>query len=85
MWHMRKTSVRELHIHTSALVREAAEGGVIVIERRGEPVAELRPLSGKSSMPDSEKDRIFLSMKEVWDRMPMSGDSTKTIEEDRDR
>lgn len=85
MWHMRKTSVRELHIHTSALVREAAEGGVIVIERRGEPVAELRPLSGKSSMPDSEKDRIFLSMKEVWDRMPMSSDSTKTIEEDRDR
>lgn len=85
MWHMRKTSVRELHIHTSALVREAAEGGVIVIERRGEPVAELRPLSGKSSMPDAVKDRIFLSMKEVWDRMPMSGDSTKTIEEDRDR
>ena len=40
---MRKTSVRELHIHTSELVREAAEGGVIVIERRGEPVAELRP------------------------------------------
>lgn len=85
MWHMRKTSVRELHIHTSALVREAAEGGVIVIERRGEPVAELRPLSGKSSMPDAVKDRIFLSMKEVWDRMPLSSDSTKTIEEDRDR
>ena len=82
---MRKTSVRDLHIHTSALVREAAEGGVIVIERRGEPVAELRPLSGKSSMPDSVKDRIFLSMKEVWDRMPLSSDSTKTIEEDRDR
>lgn len=82
---MRKTSVRELHIHTSALVREAADGGVIVIERRGEPVAELRPLSVISKMPDAEKDRIFLSMKEVWDRMPMSGDSTKTIEEDRDR
>lgn len=82
---MRKTSVRELHIHTSALVREAADGGVIVIERRGEPVAELRPLSVISKMPDAEKDRIFLSMKEVWDRRPMSGDSTKTIEEDRDR
>ncbi len=82
---MRKTSVRELHIHTSALVREAAEGGVIVIERRGEPVAELRPLSVTSSMPAAAKDRIFLSMKEVWDRMPLSSDSTKTIEEDRDR
>ena len=41
---MKKTSVRELHIHTSELVREAAEGRVIVIERRGEPVAELRPI-----------------------------------------
>lgn len=82
---MRKTSVRDLHIHTSALVREAAEGVVIVIERRGEPVAELRPLSVTSSMPAAEKDRIFLSMKEVWDRMPLSSDSTKTIEEDRDR
>ena len=41
---MKKTSVPELHIHTSELVREAAEGRVIVIERRGEPVAELRPI-----------------------------------------
>ena len=47
---MRKTSVRELHIHTSALVQEAAEGGVIVIERRGQPVAELRPLSSLSTI-----------------------------------
>lgn len=82
---MRRTSVRELHIHTSALVREAAEGGVILIERRGEPVAELRPLSGASRMPAAAKTRIFLSMQEVWDRMPPAGDSTKTIEEDRDR
>ena len=42
---MRKASVRDLHIRTSELVREAAEGGIIVIERRGEPVAELRPLT----------------------------------------
>ena len=44
MQHMKNTSVRELHIHTSELVREAAAGAVITIERRGEPVAELRPL-----------------------------------------
>ena len=48
---MRKTSVRELHIHTSELVREAADGGIIVIERRGEPVAELRPITAPSYMP----------------------------------
>ena len=82
---MRKTSVRELHINTSALVREAAEGGVIVIERRGEPVAELRPVSPRSPMPADKKARIFTSMRKVWDRMPPVGDSTKILEEDRDR
>jgi prevent-host-death family protein len=82
---MRKTSVRELHIHTSALVREAAEGGVITIERRGEPVAELRPVSSPSRMPATKKARIFSSMEEVWARMPEVGDSTPIIGEDRDR
>jgi antitoxin (DNA-binding transcriptional repressor) of toxin-antitoxin stability system len=42
---MEKASVRDLHILTSELVRDAAGGAVIVIERRGEPVAELRPIS----------------------------------------
>ena len=82
---MRKTSVRELHIHTSELVREAAEGGVILIERRGEPVAELRPITAPSYMPSAKKARIFDSMREIWDRMPQVSDSTKIIEEDRDR
>src|SRR2546430_747847 len=35
-----RVSVRDLHIRTSELVREAAEGNVIVIERRGEPIAD---------------------------------------------
>ena len=82
---MRKTSVRELHIHTSELVREAAEGGVIIIERRGQPVAELRPLTSPPSIPASRKAQIFDAMREIWDRMPQVSDSTKIIEEDRDR
>jgi prevent-host-death family protein len=82
---MRKTSVRELHIHTSELVREAEQGGVIVIERRGEPVAELRPITSPASMPAGKKAAIFESMKEIWARMPQVGDSTQMIEEDRDR
>ena len=82
---MRKTSVRELHIHTSELVREAADGGVIVIERRGEPVAELRPISSPSQLSRSAKARIFDSMQAIWDRMPQFSDSTKIVEEDRDR
>lgn len=82
---MRTTSVRELHIHTSELVREAAEGGVIVIERRGEPVAELRPITAPSRMPRDKKAQIFAAMREIWARVPETGDSTGIIEEDRDR
>jgi prevent-host-death family protein len=82
---MRKTSVRELHIHTSELVREAAEGGMIVIERRGEPVAELRPIAAPSRMDPARKAQIFDSMREIWARMPQVTDSGRIIEEDRDR
>ena len=82
---MRKASVRELHIHTSVFVREAEEGGVIVIERRGEPVAELRPLTSPVRMPAGKKARIFTSMRKIWARMPQVGNSTKILEEDRSR
>jgi prevent-host-death family protein len=77
---MRKASIRDLHIRTSELVRDAAEGAVIVIERRGEPVAELRPLTKKKKklkLPDRT---------EFWASMPqLDGDSTQYISEDRDR
>jgi antitoxin (DNA-binding transcriptional repressor) of toxin-antitoxin stability system len=67
-----------LHIRTSELVRDAAGGAVIVIERRGDPVAELRPISKKKpklKLPD---------MTRFWTAFPqLSGDSTKFIEEDR--
>ncbi len=75
---MKTTSIRELHIRTSELVREAAEGSVIVIERRGEPVAELRPLSKKKSrtrLPD---------LTDLWSRLPVvATDSGQFLEEDR--
>ena len=75
---MKKASIRDLHIHTSELVREAAEGEVITIERRGEPVAELRPLTTKKKMvepPDMTEFRA--SMPQV------PGDSSRFLEEDR--
>lgn len=75
---MRRASVRDLHIRTSELVREAADGTVIVIERRGEPVAELRPLCDKpqtSGLPD---------LSDLWNRFPnVGGDSGRFLEEDR--
>ena len=82
---LRKTSIRELHIHTSEIVREAAEGAVIVIERRGEPVAELRPVTPPTRLPAKEKARIFSSMRSVWARMRKVSDSTEILEEDRNR
>ena len=82
---MRKTSVRELHIHTSELVREAEEGGVIVIERRGQPTAELRPVTAPAGVPAGKKARIFSSMRKIWARMPPVGDSANILEEDRSR
>jgi prevent-host-death family protein len=76
---MKKASIRDLHIHTSELVREAAEGSVIVIEKRGEPVAELRPLSKKPKLK-------FPDMSHLWNDFPrIADDSTDTIGEDRDR
>jgi prevent-host-death family protein len=75
---MRKTSIRDLHIRTSELVKEAAAGAVIVIERRGEPVAELRPIGKvqpKPKLPD---------MTRFWKKFPkVSGDSGRFLEQDR--
>jgi len=80
---MRKVSIRDLHMHTSALVREVAEGGVTVIEHRGDAVAELRPVTTLLRMPADRKARIFASMQEIWTRMTPAGDNTAIIEDDR--
>ena len=83
---MRSTSVRELHIHTSALVQEASEGGTIVIERRGQPVAELRPISSPPSLTSAEKKKIFDRLEKLWaNQKPTGLDSTLLVEQDRDR
>jgi prevent-host-death family protein len=72
---MRTASIRDLHNRTSELVREAAQGEVIYIQRRGKTVAELGPVTKR--LPD---------LTEFWKRMPqVDGDSTDYISEDRDR
>lgn len=76
---MRKASIRDLRNHASELVRDAENGEVIVIERRGEPVAELRPLGKRKKIK-------FPDMTAFWNSMPqVPGDSTESISEDRDR
>lgn len=75
---MKTASIRDLHIRTSELVREAADGAVILIERRGEPVAELRPISKRRARPK------LPDMSDVWRRFPaVKNDSGRFLEEDR--
>ena len=82
---MKAVSIRDLHIRTSEFVRDAAEGAVVVIERRGVPVAELRPLSESGKMTQEKKRQVFQSMQKLWGRLPQSSDSTTILEEDRNR
>jgi antitoxin (DNA-binding transcriptional repressor) of toxin-antitoxin stability system len=71
---MKKASVHDLHTRTSELVRDAA-----AIERRGEPVAEVRPVSKKTKAK-------LPRMTKLWAKLPqLSGDSTDSVSADRDR
>ena len=78
MGHMERASVRDLHLKTSALMKNVAAGETYIIESRGVPVAELRPLPepGRSSpLPDRE---AFIG------KLPLSKtDSGRIMEEDR--
>ena len=78
MGHMKKTTIRELHQHTGALVTQAAEGHVITVLKRGVPVAELRPV-GSSTRPKGLIDR-----EDFLRTFPnVKGDSGKFLEKDR--
>lgn len=76
---MRRVNVRELHRRTGAVVEQVARGDVIVIEKRGVPVAEMRPA----------RNAALGFSPEHWDwlkRFPkLKGDSTRFVSEDRDR
>ena len=78
MGHMRKTTVRELHLRTGSIVSQATEGHTIVILKRGVPVAELGPVR-RSSRPKG-----FLDRDDWLARFPkVKGDSGRFLEEDR--
>jgi prevent-host-death family protein len=75
---MKTASVRDLHIRTSELVREAAEGTVILITIQGGPIAELRPFSKKRARPR------LPDLSDIWSQFPaVRGNSGRYIEEDR--
>ena len=73
---MKTVSIRDLHIHASGLVREAADCTVIVIEHGGEAVAELRFLSKKPAKPP------LPDLTDFWESFPMvPGDSGRFLED----
>jgi len=76
--HMRRKTIRELHLRTGAIVGEAVKLGRIVITRRGVPIAEILPFRRG---PDSQG----LPDRESWlAKFPqVRGDSGRFLEEDR--
>jgi antitoxin (DNA-binding transcriptional repressor) of toxin-antitoxin stability system len=76
---MRRLNVRELHHRTGAIIDQVADGDVIVIERRGTAVAELRPVGALAKgFPPGHWDRLKRYPK-------LKGDSGRYVSEDRDR
>lgn len=80
--------IRELHARTGHYVRKAANEGRILVTHRGQPMAELRPLSGETARTDGAtwKDREILeAFSEVMNE-PIGGtDSVLAVSEDRER
>lgn len=74
---MRTASVRDLHLKTSAIVKEVAQGETFVIEKQGVPVAELRPLQ---TLPSS---RRLPNREALLAKLPQALDSGRILEEDR--
>jgi prevent-host-death family protein len=75
---MRKISISDLHARTGAVVDEASAGSVIVIEKHGMPVAELRPMKRVAPREAARKLRT------LWASLPqVKADSGRFLEEDR--
>lgn len=75
---MRSVNVRDLHQRTGKIVAAAAEGHVVIVLKRGLPVAELHPASASARRPGLPDRASFLA------KFPqLSGDSGTYLEEDR--
>lgn len=78
MCHMKKATIRELHLHTGSIVSEATEGRAITILKRGVPVAELGPIRPRPRSKGFGKKH--------WDRvagLPKVPDSGRWLEKNR--
>lgn len=76
MCHMKSSTVRELHLKTSEIVRRVAEGESFIIEKRGVPVAEIRPVSHGATRRMPDREALIMST-------PETSDSGLMLEQDR--
>lgn len=79
---MKKANIRELHMRTSPLVKEAAEGKAIIIEKRGVALAQLRryrKLTAAEAFRELERSGYFRRMGKT------NSNIDRIISEDRDR
>ena len=78
MCHMKRATVRDLHLKTSDMLKEVAKGEVFLVEKKGVPIAELRPVQ---SLPATRRlpNREALIAKLPFDPV----DSGRILEEDR--
>jgi prevent-host-death family protein len=74
---MKRITVSELRLQTSAIVRAVAEGESYIVEKSGVPVAELRPLE------QMRPTRRMPNREAIISKMPRVGDSGRILEEDR--
>jgi antitoxin (DNA-binding transcriptional repressor) of toxin-antitoxin stability system len=74
---MKSTNIRDLHINTSAIVKEVAEGESFIIVKHGVSVAELRPIPPVVRSPRLPDREAYIAT------LPPSLDSGRILEEDR--
>ena len=67
MRHMKSSTVRELHLKTSEIVRRVAEGESFIIEKRGVPVAEIHPISDRPRPRMPNREALIMSGPETMD------------------
>jgi prevent-host-death family protein len=64
---MKSSTVRELHLKTSEIVRQVVAGESFIIEKRGVPVAEIRPISDRPKPRMPNRESLILSGPETMD------------------
>ena len=64
---MRSSTIRELHLKTSEIVRQVVEGESFIIEKRGVPVAEIRPMSNRPTPRMPDREALIMSDSETMD------------------